>query len=171
MGYRQEFCGTHAPSHFTEQTIPLRQARSLLYSSVCVSIRCLCRSTGLGSTWAQMMYDPKPKALSRQVASIGKLILGSKGNSCGPNSRTQHKHSKDPPLKKQKNTSVSSSLLNVSVYVSGGSRNCVLLSAVHFTNTMATFSQGVGWPCVITKLQKCSCSSTVTKVKGSNVHM
>lgn len=47
MEYRPEFCVTHAPSHFTEQTIPLRQARSLLYSSMCIPIRYLPSSTGL----------------------------------------------------------------------------------------------------------------------------
>lgn len=147
MEYRPEFCVTHAPSHFTEQTIPLRQARSLLYSSMCIPIRYLSSSTGLGPAWAQMMYDPKRKALSRQVASIGKLILWSKRNSCTPNrvfhSRAQHKHSKDPPLKQQKNSfnsSVSSSLLNVNVYMNGGSRNCDLFTAVHYTNAMTTFS-------------------------------
>lgn len=57
MEYAPEFHGTHAPSHFTEQTIPLRSAGSLLYSSVCGSIRYRRGSTGLRSARAQMMHD------------------------------------------------------------------------------------------------------------------
>lgn len=105
MEYALELHGTHAPSRFTEQTIPLRSAGSLLYSSVHGSIRYRHGSTGLRSPRAQMMHDLIWTALSRQAAFIRKLIFWSKGNSCAPNrvfkQQNQHKQCTKPSTDRQ----------------------------------------------------------------------
>lgn len=134
--------------------ITMEKTRSLLYSSVCGSIRYRSGSTGLRSARAQMMHDLRWTALSLQVASIRKLILRSQGNWVF-NSRTKTNTAQNPPK--------TDSFKPLHSWIRAFVKEQCLLTAVHYKTLLCDFhSEVMIWSCIINKMQKCSCNCLAT---------